>query len=320
MSEGVVLRSSTLSLYAGSGLLREEQNHNETEATESMEINSWYDFYLSYLRACEEYNTRTDRDPHHDAMEWNHRLPKAIFGEWAIGEWLLRRQHAVATALQTLAFEKCVLCGWHIELLPGWLWELCRPYYQSRSRRNGKVGKPGNGFRTYELGVGIFTIESASKAKETLKRLHMDGKGMCDKERPGYYEDKRRAGAIGGALRAAQMRETMTGFCGQTRGEKVAAGKKGGAKVKELGLGVCGLSEEDRSLNGKRGASTTNRQVWLSTYDGLISNAGCVARHNRRVGAPEGMRVRLPEELVRQFKSLPQSIRVDRAYAVGLVG
>lgn len=280
---------------------------------------SWYELYLAYLHACAEYNSATGRDPAHDEMEWNHRLPKAIFGEWAIGEWLLKRQHAIATALQTLAFKQCVLCGWHIEYLPEWLWEECRPIYQQRSQTNGRKKKPGNGRATYEAGVGIFSEQSMRKARETLREMHMAGQGMCDKSRECYYDDKKRAGAIGGAIRAQQMRETNTGFYGQTKEEKAEAGRKGGQVARDKRLGVCGQTFEERSCNGKKGSQTTNAQRWISLYDGFISNAGGVATHNRNRGVASDYRLLLPGWMIEELLEMHTEVRVDRLHATGFM-
>ena len=280
---------------------------------------SWYDLYLAYLRRCAEYNLATDRDPAHDEMEWNHRLPKAIFGDWAIGEWLLKRQHAIATALQTLAFDQCVLCGWHVEYLPDYLWEMCRPIYQRRSQVNGKKKKPGNGWTTYNTGVGIFSEESKQKSTNTQKEMSKTGQGMFDKNRKGYYEDKKRAGAIGGAIRAKQMREINTGFYGQTHEERVRAGRKGGQVARDNQLGVCGLTYEERSSNGKKGSRTTNAQKWISLYDGFISNAGGVATHNRNRGVAGDYRFLLPDLVVMELSQMHQDRRLDILYASGLM-
>ncbi len=93
--------------------------------------------YYTYLRWCRDYNERNLIDPTSDKMEWHHTLPKWIFGDVRIGLWLTIKQHAIATALQTLAFNKNCLCPWHVQHLPDKLWELCRPLFSSSKREIG---------------------------------------------------------------------------------------------------------------------------------------------------------------------------------------
>ena len=85
--------------------------------------------YYTYLRWCRDYNERNLIDPTSDKMEWHHTLPQCIFGDVRIGLWLTLKQHAIATALQTLAFNRNCLCPWHIQYLPDFLWELTRPLF-----------------------------------------------------------------------------------------------------------------------------------------------------------------------------------------------
>jgi hypothetical protein len=93
--------------------------------------------YYFYLRWCRDYNELHYIDPTTDKMEWHHTLPKWIFGDIRIGLWLTIKQHAIATALQTLAFGENCLCPWHVQHLPDELWELCRPIYSKAKRKNG---------------------------------------------------------------------------------------------------------------------------------------------------------------------------------------
>ncbi len=92
-------------------------------------MESYWDLYVAYIDKCVRENQRNDIDPHHYTMEWNHFLPKAVFGEWPIGHWLTKKQHSIASALQTLAFNKCLVCPWHIKDLPAELWEAVYPIY-----------------------------------------------------------------------------------------------------------------------------------------------------------------------------------------------
>jgi hypothetical protein len=95
----------------------------------------YFELYYAYLAWCEKDNWANMRDPNHDYMEWNHTLPQCIFGDQPIGQWLTLKQHAIASALQTLAFKERCHCGMHREHMPGVLWELCFPYYSDSSRK-----------------------------------------------------------------------------------------------------------------------------------------------------------------------------------------
>jgi hypothetical protein len=92
--------------------------------------------YYIYLRWCRDYNERNLIDPTSDKMEWHHTLPQCIFGDVRIGLWLTLKQHAIATALQTLAFNRNCLCPWHIRHLPDNLWQMCRPIYSAAKREH----------------------------------------------------------------------------------------------------------------------------------------------------------------------------------------
>ena len=96
---------------------------------------NYFEFYYAYLARCERENWINDVDPHHYEMEWNHTLPQCIFGDLPFGQWLTIEQHAVASALQTLAWREKCHCGMHKEHMPGVLWELCFPYYSDSARK-----------------------------------------------------------------------------------------------------------------------------------------------------------------------------------------
>jgi hypothetical protein len=55
--------------------------------------------------------------------------------------YLLLRQHAIDTALQTLAFKKKCLCGWHQSHLPDNLRQLTHIYYVEAGRKIGDENK-----------------------------------------------------------------------------------------------------------------------------------------------------------------------------------
>jgi hypothetical protein len=99
-------------------------------------MDSYWDLYISYINHCVEWNKKHDIDPHHYEMEWNHFLPKCIFGDQPLGQWLTLPQHAIASALQTLAFNKTCLFSTHKKYLPVALLELAWPIFCKRSGDN----------------------------------------------------------------------------------------------------------------------------------------------------------------------------------------
>jgi hypothetical protein len=166
--------------------------------------------YYAYLRWCQDYNERNLIDPTSEKMEWHHTLPQCIFGDIRIGLWLTLKQHAIATALQTLAFNYNCLCGWHISLLPSELYTVVKPYYSERRRE---------------------------VAYETLKRsvgIH----AQSDEERA---EVRRKGGLVQGRLshvnRTALFAEGIVTFETRSRGGK-RGGRVGGLKGGKRGAQV----------------------------------------------------------------------------------
>lgn len=98
--------------------------------------------YLRYLNWCESYNERNLIVPALDKMEWHHTFPQCLFGDVNIGLWLTLKQHAIATALQTLAFNKNCICPWHVKHLPRVLWSRARPIY-CQDKREIALSNPG---------------------------------------------------------------------------------------------------------------------------------------------------------------------------------
>jgi hypothetical protein len=166
--------------------------------------------YYTYLRWCRNYNERNLIDPTSDKMEWHHTLPQCIFGDIRIGLWLTLKQHAIATALQTLAFSHNCLCGWHITLLPPELYAVAKPYY---SKRRKEIG-----LETSDRGVGIHA--------------------QSDEERA---EIRRKGGLVQGHLshitRTGLFAEGVVTFDTRSRGGQ-RGGRKGGLKGGKKGAAV----------------------------------------------------------------------------------
>jgi hypothetical protein len=124
----------------------------------------YFEFYYAYLAQCERDNWANMRDPNHDYMEWNHTLPQCIFGDQPVGQWLTIEQHAIASALQTLAWKEKCLCGMHKEHMPAVLWELCLPYY-SGSARKLQLERSKNGEHAWQK------PENVELAKERMEKM-----------------------------------------------------------------------------------------------------------------------------------------------------
>jgi hypothetical protein len=99
----------------------------------------YWDLYVLYLERCKTENYINDIDPNHYRMEWNHFWPKSIFGDWPVGQFLTLRQHAIASALQTLVFKEKCMCGWHKDYLPPNLLALAWPYFCEASRKTSSI-------------------------------------------------------------------------------------------------------------------------------------------------------------------------------------
>ncbi len=130
--------------------------------------------YYAYLRWCTDFNERNLIDPAHDKMEWNHTLPQCIFGDQPIGQWLTLKQHAIASALQTLAFNRCTICAWHVQHLPDPLWEKCKPLFSVKAAKGGATGGKTN----VETGhiYQIATPEGCKQGGHTQGRKNVESK------------------------------------------------------------------------------------------------------------------------------------------------
>jgi hypothetical protein len=154
-------------------------------------MDSYWDLYVAYVNKCVRDNWINDIDPNHYQMEWNHWLPKAAFPDLPLGQWLTKKQHAIASALQTLALKENCMCGWHKKYLPSSLYQEVWSYYIIATSKAGKKSAElGNGFRkpgqaklaggksgekTKDLGIGIHAEGMASLGGRTAVLL---GKGI----------------------------------------------------------------------------------------------------------------------------------------------
>jgi hypothetical protein len=107
-------------------------------------MSKYWDLYVLYLERCKTENYINAIRPNPYETEWNHFWPKSIFGNWPVGQYLTVRQHAIASALQTLVFKENCMCAWHKQYLPPKLLELAWPYFHTFTKENGKKSVPRN--------------------------------------------------------------------------------------------------------------------------------------------------------------------------------
>jgi hypothetical protein len=185
-------------------------------------MDSYWDLYVAYVHHCVECNKKYGIDPHHYEMEWNHFLPKAVFGDWPIGHWLTLKQHSIATALQTLALNKCVLCAWHLKHLPDPLLEEVRPIYSKHkselaSSTNRKYKDQQIGFNSPEYinspEYRETRVSSGLRAAELQLGVHSEKYKNSDK----YKEDRDKGRATSRLLKTgihAPWISTVDGYAG----------------------------------------------------------------------------------------------------------
>jgi hypothetical protein len=155
----------------------------------------YWDLYVYYVKNCERENYINDIDPNHYQMEFNHFWPQCIFGEWPVGQWLTIRQHAIASALQTLVFKRNCMCPWHKQYLPPNLLALAWPYYceaQSKSIKEKLVtihsNKNENGKSLLAMrhnlelhaekdgnGLSVFAVEKCGLKRKITVAISPDG-------------------------------------------------------------------------------------------------------------------------------------------------
>lgn len=224
----------------------------------------YWDLYVYYVKKCERENYINDIDPAHYQMEFNHFWPKCIFGVWPVGQYLTLRQHAIATALQTLAFQRNCLCSWHKGYLPPKLLELAWPYFCEAASVNGKKGVAVANQEKDEFGRSILGIKNAERLHRERDENGKSLQGVENGRRINSEKDE--------------------------NGKSVNAVKAAKAVNKEK-------DENGKSVNavkgGKKAILVTNSQIWQSTMDGFIGNAGNVAQYNRARGWPGEARIRL---------------------------
>ena len=238
-------------------------------------INSYWDLYLEYIKKCVNDNWINDVDPHHYQMEWNHWLPKACFPDLPLGQWLTLRQHAVASALQTLALKENCMCGWHKKHLPSQLLELAWPYYCEAAKKAYEKLHPKKdkfGRSAYAMGL----LEKVNEEKDEFGRSLNAVKAVKRMNEVTHAEKDEFGRSLNAVKAVKKMQEVVH------------------AEKDELGRSVHGVKSAEKlheekdefgkSFNAVKAGEVTSSQVWESTKDGFTGNAGNVAQHNRARG------------------------------------
>jgi len=221
--------------------------------------------YYAYLRWCRDFNERNLIDPAHDQMEWNHTLPQCIFKGHGPGQWLTLRQHAIASALQTLVFQKNCMCGWHKTHMPDKLWEMCRPFYSKMCADNAPE----------------FTHEQRLKGIETMRQNQT---GFFNEDFKNDSGKKRRGGTVGGVA----TYENGVGIWAMSDNDRYEARSTGGQKG---GLSGKNADAEYLSERGRKGGASRRRAVCLVT--GTESDTSGLTRFQRARGIDTSLRVML---------------------------
>lgn len=273
-------------------------------------IMNYFELYYAYLTWCERDNWLNMRDPNHDYMEWNHTLPQCIFGDQPVGQWLTKKQHAIASALQTLAFGKLCMCPWHKDFMPATLWELANTcVLQERQKYGamaGKISGPLVGARLYAEGKGLFDLKYAHLksgwSRKGVETQRTEGIGLFDPEVRANCHDAYVENGIREGIRSLENKTGLFDEKYDDRRQEWAsnAGKIGGRVtgriVVEKKIGICDPANADKVKEGQRkGRETTNKQRWQSTLDGFISTAAGVASHNRSIGGTGKDKVKLTD-------------------------
>lgn len=249
-------------------------------------MDSYWDLYVAYVPHCVEYNRKHDIDPHHYEMEWNHFLPRCIFGDQPIGHYLLLKQHAIASALQTLAFQQNCLCGWHKKYLPKKLIERAWDYYSEAGRKTGEENK------TLRRGICNPDVHKLKHVVESKRQNGIKVSKRFMEESLGLFDPKFKKKILEAQVKTGNKAvEEKTGIHDPKHKQLVL---EAGRTAIEKGLGIFDPKNKQRVLEGsKKAGKISINQKWKSTIDGYVSTAPAVANHNRKNGWDPDARIRI---------------------------
>ena len=189
------------------------------------------------------------------------------------------------------------------EETPDWYWGV----HKEKRYNDGYKGSPVTHAWKWEFYTPILTIleefphseEGWEQACEMEQRLilHDLHNPLCLNEACGgrISTSQRRKGGLTQGKK--HLEEGLGLFSAEYKNSNKAKevsrrnGKNSSSRLMSLKLGihspdylVSPQATKDRSNAGKIGGVVTSAQLWQSTVDGFISNAGNVARHNRANG------------------------------------
>lgn len=259
-------------------------------------IDSYWDLYVAYVHHCVEQNKKYDIDPHHYEMEWNHFLPRCIFGDQPIGHFLTLKQHAIASALQTLAFKENCMCGWHKEYLPDLLLESAWAFYGESSSKRMKrtmLKHP-----TLQSDNGKKVMEMLHNEKDEFGRSVHGVKG-AERLNAEKNEEGKSVNAVKGAKRLNEVIHAERDEFGRSIFAMKSLANTYQGEKDERGVPLARIKNGERlhAQKDELGRSlvtvAVNNQVWESTIDGHRGNSSAVARHNRANGWDPNARIRI---------------------------
>lgn len=226
--------------------------------------------YLSFLNRCRDENLANLRDPNHDYMEWNHTLPQCLFGDQEWGQWLTLPQHAIASALQTLAFGRCCLHGKHLKFLSSRLRELTKPFYDSLAVENLNKMTPeqfamGQKRKKETFASPDYDWKKVREANGTLKASVLSGRRQAEEKKGIHAEDA--------------PRDEWSRKGGETQGRRNVENKTGMFK----------RSSEELSAVSKKNRSRRFRCL----VTGTVSNDTGLTKIQRRLGIDTSLRIQI---------------------------
>jgi hypothetical protein len=231
----------------------------------------YWDIYVLYIKRCEKENYINDIDPNHYLMEWNHFWPQSIFGDWPVGQWLTKKQHAIASALQTLVFKENCMCGWHKSYLPPKLLELSWPFFCEAASINGRKGiavthaeKDENGKSINAVKAGINRAAATNAIKDEFGRSVNAVKGalVLNSEKD---ELGRSVNAVKGAIVLNSKKDETGKSVNASKGGLASTREKNenGKSIKAIARGKAAhkeKNEEGKSLHAIRTLGAVHKE------------------------------------------------------------
>jgi hypothetical protein len=248
----------------------------------------YFEVYYAYLAHCRKVNWANDIDPNHYEMEWHHILPQCLFEDQPCGQWLSLKQHAIASALQTLAFRKKCFCAWHCKHIPSWLWKIANERVCEERAINSRKG----GQTCVENKLGIHAED-----KELRKEWSKLGGLAVKDQRIGIFnltpeqnrEKSQKAGQTTFERGAGVFSASSEQLAEWTKLQSHEAKVRGGRAVFEAKTGCFSLTREERLEVVNR----VNSQRWKCLVTGHISTPAGLSAWQKARGIDTSLRERI---------------------------